>query len=57
MVVGFGIRTPSAARAVATFADGVVVGSAAVEIVEKAAAARRDPVPDLAAFVARCGTH
>jgi tryptophan synthase alpha chain len=51
VVVGFGIRTPSAARAVATFADGVVVGSAAVEIIEKAAAARRDPVPDLAAFV------
>ena len=51
VVVGFGIRTPSAARAVATFADGVVVGSAAVEIVEKAAAAQRDPVPEMAAFV------
>jgi tryptophan synthase alpha chain len=52
VVVGFGIRTPSAARAVATFADGVVVGSAAVEIVQKAAAAGRDPVPDLTVFVA-----
>ena len=51
VAVGFGIRTPGAARAVASFADGVVVGSAAVEIVEKAVAAKRDPVPDLAAFV------
>ena len=37
---GFGIRTPGAARAVASFADGVVVGSAAVEVVEKAVAAK-----------------
>ena len=51
VVVGFGIKTPGAARAVASFADGVVVGTAAVEIVEKAVAAKRDPVPDLAAFV------
>jgi len=51
VAVGFGIRTPGAARSVATFADGVVVGSAAVEIVEKAAAAGRDPVPELSAFV------
>jgi tryptophan synthase alpha chain len=51
VVVGFGIRTPAAARAVATFADGVVVGSAAVEIVQKAVAAGTDPVPELTAFV------
>jgi tryptophan synthase alpha chain len=51
VVVGFGIRTPSAARAVASFADGVVVGSAAVDIVAKAAAAGTDPVPELTAFV------
>jgi tryptophan synthase alpha chain len=51
VAVGFGIRTPGAARAVASFADGVVVGSAAVEIVEKAAAAKRDPVPEMSAFV------
>jgi tryptophan synthase alpha chain len=51
VAVGFGIRTPGAARAVASFADGVVVGSAAVEVVEKAVAAGRDPVPDLTAFV------
>jgi tryptophan synthase alpha chain len=51
VVVGFGIRTPAAARTVATFADGVVVGSAAVEIVAKAAAAGNDPVPEVTAFV------
>jgi len=51
VAVGFGIRTPEAARAVASFADAVVVGSAAVEIVERAAAAKRDPVPEMSAFV------
>jgi tryptophan synthase alpha chain len=51
IAVGFGIRTPSAARAIASFADGVVVGSAAVEVVQNAVAAKRDPVPDLSAFV------
>jgi tryptophan synthase alpha chain len=51
VVVGFGIRTPEAAREVATFADGVVVGSAAVEIIRKAVEAHRDPVLDLTTFV------
>jgi tryptophan synthase alpha chain len=51
IAVGFGIKTPSAARAIASFADGVVVGSAAVEVVASAVAAKRDPVPELAAFV------
>jgi tryptophan synthase alpha chain len=51
VVVGFGIKTPEAAREVATYADGVVVGSAAVEIVRQAVEAKRDPVPELAAFV------
>jgi len=51
VAVGFGIRTPEAARAVASFADAVVVGSAAVEIVDRAAAEQRDPVPEMTAFV------
>ncbi len=51
IAVGFGIRTPEAARAVASFADAVVVGAAAVEIVERAAAEKRDPVPEMSAFV------
>jgi len=51
LAVGFGIATPADARAVAGFADGVVVGSAAVRIIERAVAAGRDPVPELEAFV------
>jgi tryptophan synthase alpha chain len=51
VVVGFGIKTPDQAREVAAFADGVVVGSAAVDVVRKAVEAKRDPVPDLAAYV------
>ena len=34
------------------FADAVVVGTAAVRVVEAATAAGRDPVPALEAFVA-----
>jgi len=51
VVVGFGIKTPDAAREVAAFADGVVVGSAAVDVVRRAVDAKSDPVPELAAFV------
>ena len=51
VVVGFGIKTPADARAVAAFADGVVVGSAAVGIVERAAAAGKDPGAELGAYV------
>lgn len=51
VAVGFGIATPQDVRAVAAFADAVVVGSAAVRTVEKAAAEGRDPVPDLERFV------
>jgi tryptophan synthase alpha chain len=46
VVVGFGIRTPDAARAIATVADGCVVGSA---IVERIGAG--DSVADVLAFV------
>ena len=51
VAVGFGISTPDDARKVAAFADGVVVGTAAVKLIEAARAAGRDPVPDLEAFV------
>jgi tryptophan synthase alpha chain len=51
IVVGFGIKTADDVRAVASFADGVVVGSAAVQVVERAVTAGRDPVPELEAFV------
>ena len=43
VAVGFGIRTPEQARAVAEIADAAVVGSALVEIVEAETTAGRDP--------------
>lgn len=46
VVVGFGVNTPEKARAIASVADGVVVGSA---IVSKIGA--REPVADVLAFV------
>jgi tryptophan synthase alpha chain len=46
LVVGFGIRTPDAARAIAGVADGCVVGSAIVKMVEE-----KRPVPEILAFV------
>ncbi len=52
VAVGFGIATPADVKAVAAFADGVVVGSAAVRIIERAAAAGRDPVPEMEKFLA-----
>jgi len=51
VVVGFGIKTPADARSVAAFADGVVVGSAAVSIVQKAALAGQDPCNELGAYI------
>ncbi|EAR51148.1 tryptophan synthase subunit alpha, partial [Oceanicola granulosus HTCC2516] len=46
VIVGFGIKTPESAEAIASVADGAVVGSA---IVEKIAAGQ--PVDDVLAFV------
>jgi tryptophan synthase alpha chain len=46
VIVGFGIRTPEAARSIAEVADGAVVGSA---IVAEIAAGK--PVEEVAAFV------
>lgn len=43
VAVGFGIRTPDQAAAVARVADGVVVGSAVIDAVAKACAAGEDP--------------
>jgi tryptophan synthase alpha chain len=51
IVVGFGVKSPEDAHEVAAFADGVVVGSAAVELVQKAQAAGEDPVAALRTFV------
>ncbi|MCY1128328.1 tryptophan synthase subunit alpha [Frigidibacter sp. RF13] len=46
VIVGFGIRTPETARAIASVADGAVVGSAIVKMVEE-----KRPVPEVLAFV------
>jgi tryptophan synthase alpha chain len=47
LYAGFGISTPEHARAAAELADGVVVGSRAVEIAEDGPAALRDYVRSL----------
>jgi tryptophan synthase alpha chain len=47
--VGFGISTPEVARAAADLADGVVVGSRAVEAAETGAGTLRDYVASLRA--------
>jgi tryptophan synthase alpha chain len=51
IAVGFGIKNADDVRKVAAFADGVVVGSAAVATVDAARIAGRDPVPELESFV------
>jgi tryptophan synthase alpha chain len=51
IAVGFGIKTADDVRKVAAFADGVVVGTAAVKVIEEAKQAGRDPVPALESFV------
>lgn len=52
VAVGFGIRTPEAAAAVARVADGVVVGSAIVELIGAASLSRANDLPEqVEAFV------
>jgi tryptophan synthase alpha chain len=51
LYVGFGISTPAHARAAAELANGVVVGSRAVEVAAEGAAALRDYVASLRAAV------
>ncbi|TDL83868.1 tryptophan synthase subunit alpha [Meridianimarinicoccus aquatilis] len=46
VIVGFGIRTPDNARDIAAVADGAVVGTAIVKLVEEGR-----PVPEILAFV------
>jgi len=49
LYAGFGISTPAHARAAAELADGVVVGSRAVEVAEDGPAALREYVASLSA--------
>ena len=46
VIVGFGIRSPESAKAIASVADGAVVGSAIVKMVEE-----EKPVAEILAFV------
>ncbi|MDH5454081.1 MAG: tryptophan synthase subunit alpha, partial [Paracoccaceae bacterium] len=46
VIVGFGIRTPETAEAIASVADGAVVGSAIVKLVEQG-----KPVAEILNFV------
>jgi len=51
VAVGFGVRTPDQAAAIAAVADGVVVGSAIVDVIAKAAEEGSDPAPAVARLV------
>lgn len=46
LIVGFGIRSPETAEAIASVADGAVVGTAIVKLIEE-----RRPVPEILDFV------
>jgi tryptophan synthase alpha chain len=51
LYAGFGISTPEHARAAAELADGIVVGTRAVEVAEEGPAALRDYVSSLRAAI------
>jgi tryptophan synthase alpha chain len=53
VAVGFGVRTPEQAAAIAAHADGVVVGSALVDLVAAHGAAAAGPVRDLTRALAQ----
>lgn len=55
VAVGFGIRTPDQAAAVARVADGVVVGSALVGEIERALSENRPVVPAVVEMAAELG--
>ena len=52
VAVGFGVRTPEQACAIAKVADGVVVGSALVELIAQHGAYATGPVRELTAALA-----
>ncbi len=53
VAVGFGVRTPEQAEAIARVADGVVVGSALVEIVGKHGDKAAEPLRELTSALAK----
>ena len=57
VAVGFGVRTPEQARAIALVADGVVVGSALVDLIAQHGANAAGPVRELTAALAEAVHH
>ena len=57
VAVGFGIRTPEQAADVARVADGVVVGSAIVELVAQHGSDAAGPVRDYVASLSQCNCN
>jgi len=57
VAVGFGVRTPEQAAAIARVADGVVVGSALVDLVAKHGANAPGPVRELTAALSQAVHH
>ena len=53
VAVGFGVRTPDQAREIARVADGVVVGSALVDLVAKHGTNAAGPVRELTAALSQ----
>ncbi len=53
VAVGFGVRTPEQAGAIARVADGVVVGSALIDLVAEHGAAAAGPVRELTSALSR----
>ena len=53
VAVGFGVRTPEQAAAIACLADGVVVGSAIVELIAEHGAGAASPVREYVATLSR----
>jgi len=53
VAVGFGIRTPAQAAAIARLADGVVVGSAIVDLIARHGDQAAEPVKDYVASLSR----
>ena len=56
IAVGFGISTPAHFRSVADFADAAVIGSAIVQLIERSAAAGKDPATAVGAFIRQLKT-
>jgi len=57
VAVGFGVRTPEQAEAIARVADGVVVGSALVDIIGEHGAKAPAPLKELTAALAKAVHH